>query len=173
MLTKRLRLRERTPELRKKLLTLSLEEQLKFIGFGEDRLKIELKRIEKGFSNFRMEYKMWDLILLENDEVIGDCGYHTWYTNHRRAEVGYGLKEEFRQKGFMYEALSKILEYGFQEMNLSRVEAYLSPDNKASKGLVEKCGFTQEGLLRGHYNNEDTFSDSFVYGLLKSDSLAS
>ena len=169
MQTKRLFLRERTPELRKKLLTLPLEEQLKFIGFDEDRLNFELNRIKKGLTNWKMDYKMWDLIWLETDEVIGDCGYHSWYENHQRAELGYGLKEEFRQKGIMYEALCKILDYGFNEMNLNRAEAYISPHNKGSRSLVEKCGFTYEGHLRQHYKDKGTLDDSVVYGLLKSE----
>ena len=169
MQTERLFLRERTPELRKKLLTLPLNEQLKFIGVDESRLQIELKRIEKGFTNWKMDYKMWDLILLETNEVIGDCGFHSWYQNHQRGELGYGLKEEFRQKGIMFEALIEILKYGFNEMNLNRVEAYISPNNLASRSLVEKCDFVYEGHLRQHYNNKGTLDDSVVYGLLRSE----
>ena len=169
MKTERLFLRERTPEVRAHLLSLPFEEQLTFLGVDEERLNLELGWIKKGLVNYKMDYKMWDLILLETNQVIGDCGFHSWYKKHFRAEVGYGLTESFRKQGFMLEALSKILEFGFSEMELNRVEAFISPDNKASRGLVEKCNFQYEGLLRQHYNDNGEIGDSVVYGLLKSE----
>ena len=97
---------------------------------------------------------MWDLIHLETKQVVGDCGFHSWYTNHFRAEIGYGLREGFKKQGFMSEAMSRILEYGFKEMNLNRVEAFISPENLNSRSLVEKFGFVLEGHLRQHYHNK-------------------
>ena len=169
MQTKRLFLRERTLEVRQHLLSLPLEEQLTFIGVDETRLKLELSRIEKGFTNFKMDYKMWDLVHLETNQVIGDCGFHSWYKDHYRAEIGYGLKEEFRKQGLMYEALHRILQYGFKEMNLNRVEAFISPENIASRSLIKKCSFVYEGRLRQHYckRTDGKIDDSEVYGLLK------
>jgi len=169
MQTKRLFLRERTIEIRKKLLSLPLEEQLTFIGVDENRLKLELSRIEKGLTSWKQDYKMWDLILLETNEVVGDCGFHSWYINHQRAELGYGLKEEYRGLGIMSEALKAVLDFGFNEMDLNRIEAFISPTNTPSRKLVERYGFTLEGLHRQHYKVGDLIDDSVSYGLLKKD----
>jgi len=169
MKTKRIFLRERTPEVREHLLSLPFEEQLTFLGVDEERLNLELSWLKKGLVNYKMDYKMWDLILIETNQVIGDCGFHSWYKNHFRAEVGYGLNETFRKQGLMFEALSQILKYGFSEMKLNRVEAFINPDNKASRSLVEKCNFQYEGRLREHYNSKGDITDSVVYGLLKSE----
>jgi len=52
--------------------------------------------------------------------VIGWCGFHTWYTDHHRAEIGYGIyKDEFKKQGFMTEALEAVLEYGFENFYLA------------------------------------------------------
>jgi len=167
MRTKKLYLRERTPEIRKHLLSLPLKEQLDFLGFDERRLKLELIRIEKGFVNYKMDNKVWDLIHLETNQVIGECGFHSWYKDHFRAEIGYALKEEFRKQGLMYEAMYRILQFGFEEMNLNRVEAFISPNNMPSRNLVEKCSFVYEGHLREHYHSKGITYDSVVYGLLR------
>lgn len=67
----------------------------------------------------------------------------------------------------MTEAVSAILTYGFESMDLNRVEAFIAPDNVASLGVVSKYGFTKEGYLRQHYNSNGEMLDTVVYGLLK------
>jgi len=67
----------------------------------------------------------------------------------------------------MSEAVSTILDYGFEQMNLHRVEALIGKDNMASLSLVKKFGFTQEGILREHYFTNNTMEDSVIFGLLR------
>jgi [ribosomal protein S5]-alanine N-acetyltransferase len=54
-------------------------------------------------------------------------------------------------------------------IKLNRIEAFVGTENEASKRLVKGLGFTEEGLLRGHYINNGIAEDSLVYGLLKSE----
>ena len=98
---------------------------------------------------------------------IGWCGYHTWYTPHRRAEIGYQIAEEYQNRGLMKEALVPIIDYGLNKMNLQRIEAYVGEENTASLRLMEIFEFKKEGLLKKHYNIDGINVDSLVFGLLK------
>ena len=100
---------------------------------------------------------------------MGWCGFHTWYTDHDRAELGYGLNKDcFKRQGFMSEAIPTILEYGFKEMKLHRIEAFASSENTASIKLLKSNNFEKEGLLKEHYLINGIHEDSEVYALIKS-----
>jgi [ribosomal protein S5]-alanine N-acetyltransferase len=69
----------------------------------------------------------------------------------------------------MTEAMKAVLIHGFEQMKLNRVEAFASPLNTPSIRLIERYGFTKEGLLRQHYGHNGVAEDSAVYGLLASE----
>ncbi len=107
-------------------------------------------------------------MLKTNNETIGRCGFHNWYKDHHKAELGYALsKDDYKQKGYMSEAVRKIIEYGFSTMNLNRIEACVGPENKASLSVIKKNNFTKEGYLRKHYIRDGEIQDSIIFSLLK------
>lgn len=170
METDRLYFRIETTEILKDLLNQRTQEQLTFFGLQDtDQLKKELTKIERKLSNKTVNWKKWNLIEKTSGRVIGNCGFHNWLTDHERAELGYFLHENFRNKGFMSEALDCVIQNGFYVMNLNRIEAFISPDNLPSTKLITKLGFIEEGLLREHYKHENQIYDSLVYSLLKSE----
>jgi ribosomal-protein-alanine N-acetyltransferase len=68
----------------------------------------------------------------------------------------------------MSEALSAIIDLGFQEMELNRIEAVVMPENLGSIRLLEKLGFHNEGKLREYENwGEKGFTDLFMLSLLR------
>lgn len=67
----------------------------------------------------------------------------------------------------MKEALEKILEFGFVEMKLNRIEAVIDANNTPSLKLLQYFKFTREGRMRGHYLVDGIFEDSDLYSLLK------
>ena len=109
----------------------------------------------------------WGICLKENDEIIGTIGYHRIEKEHYRAEVGYLLHPDHWQTGIMSEALNKIIDFGFNEMNLHSVEAIINPENVASRSLLMKSGFIKEGYFKENFFFEGKFYDSEVYSLLK------
>jgi ribosomal-protein-alanine N-acetyltransferase len=99
---------------------------------------------------------------------VGKCGFHSWYPDHRRAEIGYGFTDEnYKGKGLMTEALKEMIKYGFEKMELNRVEAFVGPNNPASLKLIRSLGFTEEGQLREHYYKHPRLEDSICFSLLK------
>ncbi|MCE3282664.1 MAG: alanine acetyltransferase [Chitinophagaceae bacterium] len=167
--TKRLYLRKLTDEDYVRILTSGTDEELvTFLGVTPDNIEKERARAEKGFATFNKSLLIFQLIDKETEQLIGWCGYHTWYLDHHRAEIGYSLNhDDQRGKGLMSEAIAVILAYGFDTMKLKRVEAFIGPTNTASLKLVRKFGFTQEGRLREHYLTNGVYEDSILFSLLE------
>lgn len=170
--TERLILRKLTDEVYHAIFKNHSDDEIKQL-FGiktDESLKVEKEKARKGVSTYNKTFLYFHLIDKKTSSVIGWCGYHTWYQDHFRAEIGYGLTNEAdRAKGIMTEAIKPIIQYGFETMKLNRIEAFLSPENIPSLKLVEKFGFTKEGHLREHFNVGNKLEDSAVYSLLKSE----
>ncbi len=107
-------------------------------------------------SNSRLRYRnstftRWVLVTKADGQPIGTCGFHNWSRRNHRAEIGYDLTPSAWRQGYMHEALSVMLEFGFQQMELNRVEALVYPENTASLRLLDKTPFSEgrsaEGLF--------------------------
>jgi ribosomal-protein-alanine N-acetyltransferase len=67
----------------------------------------------------------------------------------------------------MHEALQALLDFGFGELDLNRIEADIDPRNSASARTLERLGFTKEGYLRERWIVGEEVSDTALYGLLR------
>jgi RimJ/RimL family protein N-acetyltransferase len=106
------------------------------------------------------------LVPFGQDEIVGSCLLFCFDRQSRRAEVGYELSPSHWHKGYMQEALTALLGYGFSMLGLNRVEADIHPDNLASARALERQGFVREGCLRERWIVEGEVSDTIYYGLL-------
>jgi ribosomal-protein-alanine N-acetyltransferase len=88
---------------------------------------------------------------------------------HRRAELGYWLGMPYWNHGYTTEAAQALVNYGFDELGLNRIEAGHYRRNPASGRVMEKIGMQREGLLRQHLFKWGQFEDRVVYGMLASD----
>lgn len=79
-------------------------------------------------------------------------------------EIGYLLLEEFWSKGIMTEAVRQICEAAFQELDLLRITGHVYGPNTASKRVLEKNGFVQEGLMKNAIYKEGQVYDLCIYG---------
>ncbi len=124
-----------------------------------------IANFQKGFEEERVI--RWGIEEKQSGNIIGTCGYHCWNRKHFRAEIGYELAEAHWHKGYMVEAVSKIIEYGFDAMDLNRIEGIVYPQNQASKNALKKLGFTEEGLLREYMCFRGQMTDLLMFSLLK------
>lgn len=167
--TERLLLRKFTPDDFKYLFdNHSKDEIMNQLGLAtEDDFIRERDKCTGGYTTYDRTILHFKLVLKESGQIIGGGGFHNWYALHRRAELGYALtREDAKQRGYMSEAVKAMLNYGFNEMNLNRIEAFIGPENIASLKLIQKFGFTKEGHLRSHFFKNGKFEDSVVYSLL-------
>jgi ribosomal-protein-alanine N-acetyltransferase len=140
-------------------------------GFAtQEELELQRLKIAGGFSSYRTSNVFFTLVERSSGAAIGAIAFHNWYQQHRRSEIGYSMSAEARKgQGLMKEALPAVLEFGFNAMDLNRIEAFISPTNIPSRRLVEGAGFRLEGELREHYTHQGRRDNSVVYGLLLSD----
>ena len=82
----------------------------------------------------------WGIILRENGEFIGTCGYDNLEISHH-GEIGFDLSKEYWGKGFMTEALSAIIDYGFEILDFARIEADIFSNNLRAMRVLEKLSF--------------------------------
>ncbi len=108
----------------------------------------------------------WAISIQNDSTLIGTIGFWKIDTENHRAEIGYLLHPNHQQKGIMQEALSAVLNYGFTQMQLHSVEANINPANEASRKLLEKNKFIQEGYFKENFYYKGSFLDSAIYSLL-------
>jgi len=111
----------------------------------------------------------WVLSLNGDTELIGSCGLFRWSHQNRSAHIGYDLFPAHQGQGLMHEAISEILEYAFEVMELNRVVAEIHGDNRPSLNVAQRLGFALEGVQReaGRWQNE--FHDLQLWSLLATD----
>ncbi len=88
---------------------------------------------------------------------------------HRRAEVGYWIGVPFWNRGFATEAARALIDFGFDQLGLNRVEAQYFVRNPASRRVLEKVGMKFEGIRREHMVKWDVAEDVGLCAILASD----
>ena len=170
--TDRLILRQVTQDDANSLLKyLSDEDVMKYVGLEPfESISDALNEISWYKSIFEKGTGIrWGISLKNQGEVIGSCGFLNLVKAHYRSEIGVELSAEHWGKGIASEAFEAIIRYGFQQMNLQRIEALIEPPNNPSQKLVEKQGFIREGLLRNYEYNNGKFDNLYMYSLLNQD----
>lgn len=168
--TERLRLLEITPAMTETLFTRSSDDEIVELLRLESMEEFEIDRHNflHGTTTYRTSFCNFMLIDKARDRSIGRCGFHTWYVPHSRAEIGYHLNSDADKKlGYMSEAMGAIIAYGFNELQLNRIEAFVGRHNPASQRLLGKFGFVLEGVMREHYCKNGLIEDSLCFSLLK------
>jgi len=109
----------------------------------------------------------WGITRKNDDTVIGMVGFNYWNRSDHRASIGFDLAQAHWRQGFMREAVTAILQFGFSEMGLHRIEADASIYNTASIALLESLGFVREGVQRDQYYEDEQYHDLVLMALLK------
>jgi len=100
-------------------------------------------------------FGMWATIEKSSDRFIGRCGLTPMdIEGHEEIEVGYMLSKDYWGQGLATEAAQAILEYGFEQVGLSRLICVINPGNLASSKVAVKIGMKLE--IDGDVNGEPT-----------------
>jgi ribosomal-protein-alanine N-acetyltransferase len=109
-------------------------------------------------------------ISLKNDQqFLGLLGFKLWPQKHRRGEVWYKIHSNYWNKGYATEVLNALISFGFDNLNLHRIQAGCAVDNLASIKVLEKAGMIQEGRGRQLLPLKTGWSDNFEYAILDTD----
>ena len=90
-------------------------------------------------------YAIW-MIELKDGTHIGELCFKGLDSNGI-AEIGYGISEKYRNNGYAAEAVKAVLEWTFNNPNVTSIEAETDSENAASKRVLEKCGFIFNGKI--------------------------
>jgi len=131
----------------------SIEDSINLIKFTHERYE-------------KREGIIWGIVCKENKKVIGTCDISP-VTKHFRAEIAYALSRDYWGKGIMTEAVKEAIRFGFEKMNLNRIQAMCIPENIGSYRVMEKVGMKYEGLIREYMYIKGKFQDLKLYSILR------
>lgn len=83
--------------------------------------------------------------------------------------LGYWIGQPHARQGYMGEAIAGVVHYAFDRLDLSRIEAACLPENHASRGLLEKCGFKYEGVAQSYLQIDGRWRTHVLYAALRPD----
>ncbi len=108
----------------------------------------------------------WAGVLTGQEEIIGTCGFNRIDYPNLRAEIGGELSVDKWGKNLALEAVTAIVAFGFDIMNLHAIEAKLSPGNRGAIYLLDHLGFRKEAHFKDYIYFNDAFSDMVVYTMI-------
>jgi len=103
----------------------------------------------------------------DDNSFVGLIALNLGKANYRTAEVWFKIHKDFWRKGYMTEALTKLLDFGFNNLNLHRIEAGCAVENIASSKVLEKVGMVREGMKRKKLPIRGEWKDNYFYGILE------
>ena len=136
---------------------------MKFVDTGV----YTLEKAEKLWQKLTKEFypnginTIYAVILKSEEKFLGNCSIRPRSTNQDEWEIGYVLKTESWGKGYATEIAGKLIDFGFNELNLITVFATVDTDNYSSIRVLEKVGMRH---IRDEYDEQGKF---FVYGIEK------
>ena len=113
----------------------------------------------------------WGIELKEEKRLIGTINFVSWQQNHHVGEIGYVLAQQHWHKGYMTEAAEQVIQFGFEQMELERIQAKCDVENSGSERVMQKAGMSFEGTLRKLLYIKGKQRDVKMYAITKSDFL--
>ncbi|MFB7634480.1 GNAT family N-acetyltransferase [Streptomyces sp. NPDC056149] len=106
------------------------------------------------------------VVLRDSGVLVGDVTFVYTHRAHRQGGIGYVFNPEYAGRGYATEAAGALLELGFAELQLHRIQAELDGRNTASGKLLERLGMRREGELRENEFLDGEWSDEVIYAIL-------
>jgi ribosomal-protein-serine acetyltransferase len=107
--------------------------------------------------------------IVDENRIVGVAGFHGVDWPNRAASLGYWLAAAEEGRGTMTHAVRALVDHGFGQLGLNRVEIRADVENVRSRALAERLGFVYEGTLRQALRLADGFHDDAVYAILAAD----
>ncbi len=133
-----------------------------------------LERAEKFIKHYDDEFEekeeiTWGIFNKIDNKLVGICNLGSFEDSSRRCEIGYDIRKSEWNKGYATEAIKLLVKFALSDMNLNRVEAFVTPGNDGSVKTLEKSGFIREGLVRERDFIKGELVDGIIMAILKRD----
>ena len=131
--------------------------------------KEEVKELlDKYIGSYeRPDYYRWAVIEKASGECIGQIAYFLVDNKNHFAEIEYCIGAEFQCRGYATEATKAVIAFGFDRINLHKVQICTKTINKPSRRVIEKCGFTYEGTLRDYFFMNGEYVGRHYFSILR------
>ncbi len=131
------------------------------IDYTKEYLKFINQKYRTG------DFYDWGLVDKKSGKMIGTCGFTKFDLQNDPAETGYVLNPEFHGRGLATEALGRILDFGFDNLGLHRIESRFMVENKASFRVMQKNRMKFEGVRREAMYIKGKYRDIGVCAILR------
>ena len=111
----------------------------------------------------------WSIVCKDTGKMIGTCGFTSFDIPNNSAEVGYVLSTPYWGQEIAPEALRAVITFGFEVLELNRIEAHFMPDNHSSRRVLEKCMMLPEGVRREAMYVKGGYIDIETYAITAAD----
>ncbi len=126
--------------------------------------------LDEWIESFSMRKEfVFSIFLQSTDDFIGLISLRIGNPKYNIGSIWYKLHPEFWAKGYATEAVKKVLQFGFEKLELHRIEAGCAVDNIGSIRVLEKCGMIKEGHKRKVLPLKTGWSDNYEYAILEED----
>ncbi|PKQ46855.1 GNAT family N-acetyltransferase [Confluentibacter flavum] len=143
---------------------LSNPDVIKHYGISYDSLEATNEQMT-WFSDSKQFW--WAICSIDNGTFYGACGLNNLSIEHRKAEIGLWLLPDFWGQGIMTEAMPLICSYGFEQLELHRIEGFVESDNQNCKKAMAKLDFQHEGTMKDSEIKNGRFISIDIYAKLK------
>lgn len=149
---------------------LSHPDVIKYYGVSYDTLEATKAQM-KFYADLERDQKgiWWAICSLDNKEFYGAGGLNSLSNEHKKAEIGFWLISDYWKKGIMTEAIPLICKYGFDKLELHRIEAFVETENKNCKITLAKLDFRHEGTMKDCEIKNGKFISLDIYSKLEVD----
>ncbi|PEA53655.1 N-acetyltransferase [Bacillus pseudomycoides] len=113
------------------------------------------------------EMATYGIELKEEKKIIGTCGFIEYDENHHKAELAYALSPNYWGQGFATEAAKACISYGFEKLQLNRIEAGCHASNAQSERMMKRLGMQYEGTMRKDMFVKGAYRDTKIYSILR------
>jgi len=119
-----------------------------------------------------MEYDLgrgFPFAVWHKGHLVGATGTVTLDRTNHSVEVGYFVDGDHEGKGMMTRAVGAFVDHLFEHEDMNRVSARIVKENARSRDLIERLGFTLEGVHREEYLLHGTYRDLVIFSLLRAE----
>lgn len=117
----------------------------------------------------KSDYYRWAIIEKNSEKCIGQTAFFLVDSKNHFAEIEYCIGSEFQRRGYATEATKAIIGYGFEKINLHKIQICTKTINEPSKRVIEKCGFTYEGTLRDYFYMNGDYVGRLYYSMQRNE----
>jgi len=130
-----------------------------------------IERIVFGNSNDHWIY--WAICFRDQPELMGTICLWNFSGQHRKAEIGYELLEQYQGQGIMQEAFSAVVPFAFEALQLNLIEAWTVRQNDKSIKILQRNHFERNSELEDKMDRAKEGPDCVIFSLAKKDFLNS